>query len=109
MRQLVQLQKHADEFENLNAEMLVVFREESEGVDGLKKIKEKHNTTFRLALDFNKKSSKAYSPEEMSFDNFVIDSSGRVRGIIDGTLRDRATAEELIKILREIQSEAEQE
>jgi hypothetical protein len=44
----------------------------------------------------------------MTFDNYVIDSKGIVRGIIDGTLRDRATAEELIKILKEIEAEADQ-
>jgi peroxiredoxin len=104
MRQLVQLQQHADEFKSLNAEMLFVFREESEGVEGHKKIKDKQKTTYRLSLDLNKKSSKAYSPEKMTFDNFVVDSSGVIRGIIDGTLRDRATAEELIKVLKEVNS-----
>ena len=105
MRQLVQLQKHADDFKDLNAEMIFVFREESEGVEGLKKITEAQKPTYRLSLDFNKKSSKAYSPRPRTFDNFVIDSSGTVRGIIDGTLRDRATAEELMKVLKEIQAD----
>ena len=107
MRQLVQLQEHADDFKNLNAELIFVFRKESDGVDGLKKIKEKHDSPFTLALDLNKKSSKAYSPARMTFDNYVIDSHGQVRGVVDGTLRDRATAEELIKILKQIQSESQ--
>ena len=104
MRQLVELQGHAEDFKSLNAELIFVFREEADGVDGLKKIKDKHETTFTLALDADKKSSKAYSPEKMTFDNFVIDTSGVVRGIVDGTLRDRATADELTKVLRQIQS-----
>ena len=107
MRQLVQLQKHADDFKKLNAELVFVFREESDGVDGLKKIKEKHNPSFTLSVDMDKNSTKAYSSEKMTFDNYVIDSKGNVRGIIDGTLRDRATAEELIKVLKEIQEEAQ--
>lgn len=102
MRQLVELQKHAEDFKRLNTEMLFVFREESEGVEGLKKIKDKHKTTYRLSLDFDKKSSKAYSPKNRTFDNYVVDSKGIIRGIIDGTLRDRATAEELMKVLGEI-------
>jgi peroxiredoxin len=102
MQQLVQLQQHADEFKSLNLEMLFVFREESEGVEGLKKIKEKHKTTYRLSLDLDKKNSQAYSPKDRTFDNYVIDSKGIIRGIIDGTLRDRATAEELIKVAKEI-------
>lgn len=106
MRQLVQLQQHVDDFKELNAELIFVFREESEGVEGLKKIKEKHDTPFTLSLDLDKKSSQAYSPARMTFDNYVIDAKGNVRGIVDGTLRDRATAEELMKILKQIQSES---
>ncbi len=107
MRQLVQLQQHADDFKKLNAELIFIFREEREGVDGLKKIKEAQKTTYRLGLDLNKEFSKAYSPKDGTFDNFVIDSDGIVRGIVDGTLRDRATAEELMKVLKEIQAEGE--
>ncbi len=105
MRQLVQLQEHADKFRSLGAELIFVFREEGEGVRGLKKIKAKYNTTFKLAVDKNAKSSGDYSPKRMTFDNFVIDSSGTVRGIVDGTLKDRATAEQLISHLKDIQSE----
>jgi peroxiredoxin len=103
MRQLVELKKDADQFKALNAELLFVFREESEGVEGLKKIREKHDPPYRLMLDFEKKSSRAYSPGKMTFDNYVIDSSGKVRGIVDGNLRERATAEELLKLLKEIE------
>ena len=105
MRQLVQLKEHESEFKDLNAELIFVFREERDGVDGLKKIKEKQDPPYRLALDLNKKSSKAYSPRRMTFDNFVVDSNGVIRGVIDGTLRDRATAEELIKVLKKIQDQ----
>ena len=109
MRQLVELQQHADEFKALNCEMIYVYREESEGVDGLKKIKESRNPStppFRLTLDFEKKSSKAYSPERMTFDNYVIDSKGTVRAVIDGTLRNRAKAAQILAALKEIQKEA---
>lgn len=105
MKQLVQLQSHADKFKKLNAELIFVFREEGDGVDGLKKIKDRQKTKFTLAVDLNKKSSAAYSPKRMTFDNFVVDSKGTVRAVIDGTLRDRATADEIIKTLTEIESE----
>ncbi len=104
MRQLVQLQSQADEFKKLNAELVFVFREESLGVEGLKKIRDKQKTDFTLAVDLNKKSSKAYSSKRMTFDNYVVDSDGVVRAVIDGTLRDRATAQELIKVLRKIEA-----
>ena len=105
MRQLVELKEHAEEFKSLNAELVFVFREESEGVEGLKKIKEKHDPPYRLVLDLDKKSSKRYSPERMTFDNYVVDSKGKVRGVLDGTLRDRATADALIKLLKQIQED----
>ena len=41
MQQLVELQKHAEAFKRLNAELVFVFREESLGVSGLKKIDRK--------------------------------------------------------------------
>jgi peroxiredoxin len=102
MSQLVQLQEHADEFKALNVELVFVFREEGDGIAGLKKIKEKHQPTYRLTLDPNQ-TSKPYSPKRMTFDNYVISADGIVRGIVDGTLTDRATAEELMKILQEIE------
>lgn len=99
----MQLQKQADEFKSLNTEVIFVFREEQEGVDGLQKIKDKFGTSFTLAVDLNKKSSSAYSPKRMTFDNFVIDQSGKLVRVIDGTLKDRAKAEQLIATLKEIE------
>ena len=103
MRQLVQLKERESEFKALNAELLFVFREEQEGVDGLKKIKEKHDPPYLLSVDLNKKETGVYSSKRMTFDNFVIDSKGVVRAVIDGTLRDRAKGDELIKVLKEIE------
>jgi peroxiredoxin len=103
MRQLVQLQKQSDDFKALNTEMIFVFREEKDGVDGLKKIRDKTKTGFTLTFDLDKKSTKAYSTKRMTFDNFVIDRKGDVQAVIDGTLRDRATADELLKVLRKLE------
>ena len=103
MRQLVQLAKQADEFKSLNAEIICILREEGDGVNGLKKAKKATDTPFTLALDQNKKTTKPYSTKNKTFDNFVIDKNGVVKAIIPGTLRDRATAEELIKELKKLQ------
>lgn len=105
MRQLVELQEHAEDFEKLNAELIFVFREEKDGVEALKKMKDKYKTKFTLSLDLDKKSSKAYSPESRTFNNYVLDSSGVVRLEIDGSLRTRAKATALIKTLKEIEAE----
>ena len=105
MRQLVQLNEHAAEFKSLNAELIFVFREEQEGVDGLKKILERSKTKYTLALDLNNKSTAGYSPKRRTFDNYVISKSGVVKGVVPGTLRTRATAEQLIKHLKEIEAD----
>ena len=105
MRQLGELQKHAEDFEKLNAELIFVFREERGGVEALKKIQKRFDTKYILASDLNKESSKLYSTRRMTFDNFVIDQEGNVVSIIDGTLRDRATAEELVKILKKLEAD----
>jgi peroxiredoxin len=102
MRQLVELQRHESDFAKWDAELIFVFREESEGVEGLKKIKARHKTNFTLALDFEKKSSKAYSTERMTFDNYIIDKSGIVRKSIEGTLKERATSELLLQELKSL-------
>ncbi len=107
MAQLVELQKHEEEFSALNAELVFVFREEQEGVDGLKKIQEKHPSKFTLSLDLNKESSKAYSNERGTFDNFVVEKGGKIVEIIDGTLRQRATAEQLLKTLSKLENASE--
>ena len=105
MKQLVQLQKHAGDFKKLNTELVFVFREERGGAKALKGIKKRAKTEFSLVIDLNKKTSSVYSNKKrLTFDNFVIDHAGVVRKIIPGTLRDRATSEELTKALKEIEA-----
>lgn len=103
MAQLVQLQKKADEFKKLQTEIVIVYREEKSGVDGLKKIKSASKTTFTLALDLDKQSSGAYSPDKGTFTNYVIDRKGVIRKTFPGTKVRRAAADDLLKTLREIQ------
>ncbi len=105
MAQLVKLQERADEFADLNTEVIVVFREEREGVDGLKKTVERSKTSFRLGLDLNKEKTARYSPKRGQFANYVLDRHGVVRGMVDGDLRDRATADELMAFLKELNDE----
>lgn len=100
---MVELQKQSADFKELNTELIFVFREEKEGVEGLKKIKERTKTSYTLAVDLDKKSTGGYSPRRMTFDNFVVDKTGTVRAVVDGTLRTRAKAAQLLKTLKEIE------
>ncbi|MGI9469864.1 MAG: hypothetical protein ACR2OA_22270 [Rubripirellula sp.] len=58
------MQKHTETFQRLNTEVVFVFREESLGIDGLKKIKSKHKTTYTLALDNRKKTLPPSAPNQ---------------------------------------------
>ena len=94
-----------DDFKKLNTELIVVYREESEGVQGLKKIQadvKPATPPFRLTLDFEKKTTGAYSPRRMTFNTYVVDSEGTVRGVIDANLRNRAKGAQIVKVLKEI-------
>jgi len=104
MKQLVELQKQAKQFEDLHTEIIVVYREERSGVDGLKRIKAGSKTTFTLALDLDKKSSGAYSPKKPDFSNYVIDRTGVIRKILPGTKVRRASADQLLKAVKKIQT-----
>ena len=104
MRQLVELHKYSAEFKKLNTELVFVFREEAEGVKGLQKIKDKTGTGYVLSVDPNKASTKSYSPGRLVFDNYVINKNGNIQAIIPGTLRTRATAEQLLKHLKSIEA-----
>ena len=105
MAQLVKLQERAEELEAADTEVIVVFREERDGVEGLRKSQARAKSTFRLALDLGKKTTAAYSPRKGQFANYVIGRDGIVRGLVDGDLRKRATADQLITLLKEINSE----
>ena len=104
MQQLVELQKHSETFNDLNAELVFVFREESLAVNGLERIGSKLATNYKLVLDNQKKSSACYSPKPMKFDNCMIDSDGVVRNNIAGSLLKRAGADALVNALKSIQS-----
>ncbi len=84
----------------MNVEVIAVFREERQGVEGLEKMKKSSKTNFTMALDTGKKQTAIYSPGRLVFDNYVIDSNGKIAAIIPGDLRKRAKSEELLKVLK---------
>ena len=104
MAQLVQLQENlGDLLKEHNANVVVVFREESEGQDGLRKVVEQTKTEFTLALDSNAERTKRYSPGDRIHDSYVIDSAGMIRAILAGKRHDRAQADEFAKALSDLE------
>lgn len=105
MRQLGELKNNADKFKAQGVEVIAVFREEAKGVEGLAMIKERTGVDFTLCLDQGAEKTSQYSPGKKQFANYVVDSSGVIRGIIDGDLKNRAKATELLGVLDKISVE----
>ncbi len=106
MRQLVQLNQHAEDFKKLNADVVIVFREDQREVEGLKEIRSKRKTKFTLLTDLGAKHTAAYSPKKMRFATYVIDRKGVVRDILEGSLRQRPVSEPILKVLAELEKPA---
>lgn len=107
MRQLGELKSNgAKQFEELGVEVVAVFREEKAGLDGLKKIKARTKVDFTLALDTPATATKAYSNGRREFDNYLVDKDGVIQGVIDGSLKSRAQAEQLVTMIKSLSSES---
>ena len=103
MAQLVQLQENlTDLLAEYRANVIVVFREEAEGQDGLRKVVEQTKTEFTLALDTNAVQTSRYSQGNQVHDSYIIDSDGMIRAILAGKRHDRAQAEEFAEALKEL-------
>ena len=98
MKQLVELQKHYEQLQGLNAEVVAVFREEASGVEGLEKSRENTKVAFPLLLDANAEHTSAYS--QGGFHTYVINPSGEIVAVIEGSLMKRASAEAIIDALQ---------
>ena len=99
MKQLVQLRENKDVFQKHKVNVIVVFREEKEGQEGLKKVVKATKADFILALDLNAQHTGRYSPGERVHDSYIIDSSRVIRVILPGKRYDRASIEEFEKAL----------
>ncbi len=104
---MVELNKQKETFDKLNTEIIVVFREENKGVEGLQLTKEKTKSEFTMALDRGKKATPRYSPGRRKFDNYVVGPDGKIVAIIEGSLAKRAKSEKLIEILKELKDKSD--
>jgi len=98
MAQLNDLQAHYDRIQGENAEVLIVFREEATGIEGLKKIRMMTSATMPLALDLGGESTAPYSQE--GFPTYLIDEQGLVIKVFSGTKEKRPSAESILAELR---------
>jgi peroxiredoxin len=98
MGQLKDLQENYEEIQKAGGEVIVVFREERDGVEGLKKSQKVADAEFPLLLDLGAKSTEDYSTT--GYTTYIIDKDGKVKKILAGTKPKRPKAETIIAALK---------
>ncbi|GAA5494749.1 MULTISPECIES: hypothetical protein [Rubritalea] len=81
----------------MDAEVISVFREEKEGVEGLQKTAKRTKASFQLLDDLGATQTKVYSQE--GFDSYIIGIDGRVEAKLDGVKKVRPAAKKLVEEL----------
>lgn len=98
MGQLKNLQENYEDISKAGGEVIVVFREERDGVEGLMKSKKVAGAEFPLLLDLGAKNTADYSTS--GFTTYIIDQEGKVKKILAGTKPKRPKAEAIIAALK---------
>lgn len=96
LRQLIEFRRNVEQFEQADAEIIFVFREESKGIDGLKAFQARSKTNFTMALDNESIKTGAYSPGDGEFSTYIIDESGTVQKILKGDIRNRVKSRKIL-------------
>ena len=104
LKQLLELRRNAEKLKAANARVVVVFREEAKGIDGLKLMKKRAKVDFTFALDNGKLQTAAYSPGDKEYSTYVIDKSGRIQGFIKGDIRNRAKSQRILDVIAGLES-----
>jgi len=97
MRQLAQLAGAAEELAEANAEVVVVFRENEDGAEGLAKADKVAKGNFTLLNDPGAKATPNYSTE--GFSTYIIDGEGKVQAQLSGSLKERPVSEVILEEL----------
>jgi len=96
LKQLLELRRNAEKLKAANVRVVVVFREEAKGIDGLKIIKARAKVDFTFAIDNDKLQTAAYSPGAKEYSTYIIDKSGLVKGIVKGDTKNRAKTQRIL-------------
>jgi len=98
MGQLKDISNHYEEITQAGGEVIVVFREEQEGVAGLKKSQKTASTEFPLLVDLGAKETADYSTT--GFTTYILDKKGKVETILSGKKTKRPSAEDILAALK---------
>ena len=105
LKQLLELRRNVEKLKAANARVVVVFREEAKGIDGLKLMKKRAKVDFTFAIDNRKQQTAAYSPGDKEYSTYVIDKSGTIKGYIKGDTRNRAKSQRILDTITGLESQ----
>ena len=93
------MQNEYQQFQDLNTEIVAVFREEEKGAEGLKLAREKTKAEFPFVMDLGAEQTAGYSAT--GFSTYVIGKDGQVEAELTGTKMVRPPAEEVLGKVQE--------
>lgn len=100
MRQLAQLSGAAEQLADADAQVVVVFRENEDGAEGLAKAAKVAGGNFTLLNDPGAKATPGYSSE--GFSTYIIDAEGKLQAQLPGSLKERPISEVILEELGDI-------
>jgi peroxiredoxin len=98
MGQLKDLSNHYEDISKAGGEVIVVFREEKDGPEGLKKSQKTASAEFPLLLDLGAKETADYSTT--GFTTYIIGKDGTVETILAGKKTKRPSAHDIIEAVK---------
>lgn len=105
LKQLLELKRNVAKLESADARVVIVFREEAKGIDGLKIIKDRAKVDFTFALDNDKLQTAAYSQGDKEYSTYVIGKNGRIKGVIKGDTKNRAKSQRILDTIAGLESD----
>lgn len=85
----------------MDTEIIAVFREEQDGVEGLQKSISKTKATYPMLLDLKNKKTAAYS--DRGFATYIVDQKGKIAAMLPGTKTKRPGPTAILAKLKALQ------
>ena len=98
MAHVKSLQKSYKDFKSTDTEVLVIFREEQGGLEGLKEAQKTTGAEFPLLLDLNSEKTAAYK----DYGVYIVDKKGKIRFNKVGKKTGRILASDILNALDQI-------
>ncbi|QDT66979.1 peroxiredoxin family protein [Calycomorphotria hydatis] len=94
------LQQSYDQIKEAGAEVVVVFREERDGAEGVMKSRRASSATFPMLVDKNAAATPDYSTS--GFAAYIVDGDGVIQAILPGTKKNRPDTKKILDSVKSL-------